>query len=176
MAKKKQGSSIKGYPYTSDILEIANRLGLSSNERHLLYLLQHRMNEKNRSCWLGQNLLAKDMAVSRRQVVRLIKSVTAKGIISVNKIRKGGRYGNNHNEYTFNYPWKAIKSDTMSQVKSDISDKSKVTFETVKSDICDKSKVTPCHPNSKENSKRIVKSSIVKGKTDDDSAFLMDLK
>jgi len=191
--KNKQGSKIRGLPYTSDITEISIKLGLLSSERLLLHSLRAKMNKKQRDkvAFPMQVTLGREMGLSERQVRRLIDSLVEYELISMKKRNIGKRYGNNLNEYRFNFPWKPNKKPksnrkpssgmkskrsksnrtSVSGVKPDICDTSNRTSATVKPDMGVLSNRTPVSSQNKQGNKPKNKSSLLKQKKDDNDDF-----
>jgi Helix-turn-helix domain len=135
MSNKK--STVPGYPFPSDIADIAIALGLHSTERFFLYLIRGYINKKNLSCWPSQKRIALEMGITERHAIRVIKSLKEKGIISVGKRKARHKSGSKYNNrYRFVYPWKNESCPDMDVTQADL------TSETSCPDIRDRADLT----------------------------------
>ena len=185
---KKPGSNIPGLPYDSEIIQKSIELNLMPSERLLLLRLRAYMFDKNTKkkrrrqawCWPSQAKLAREIGISRRQVITLIQKLAEMNMIEVTTRNPNGKgLGNHHNEYRIIYPWKPtqtgpVKSELTSHLtdfKSEVCDTSKVKFATSKSEVCDILKVKSVHTNKRGN-KIENKSSSLKKKIDEEDPHL----
>ena len=89
-------------PHVSELIELAEKRGLSMPELMFLIVLRVSMNENNLSCWKSINRLKTEMRCHRSTVKRAIVSLQKKGLVSIGKKPvKTGRLPNN--EYSLSF-------------------------------------------------------------------------
>lgn len=125
--------SWKATSYAKDVIVCPNGEKITRTEKLLLMVMADHHNTHQNSFFASNRLLAQESLLSVRQIQRVIKSMERKRLLcSENGLGRGNLTG-------YSFPWiEPKKGDTLTpleELKGDISDTEKVTFQAPKGDI-----------------------------------------